>query len=90
MNSNGLLAAGALILAVGVVLIVVATAGNESGSAGGFVLIGPLPIVFGTGTSGGELAILSLLAGVLMIALLVVAASRLASLIHKGDEESDK
>ena len=59
-------------------------------SAGGFILIGPFPIVFGTGNNGEGLALLSVVLGVLMVALLFVMSFRLRSLTSKGQEETAK
>ncbi|MBI3859328.1 MAG: DUF131 domain-containing protein [Thaumarchaeota archaeon] len=50
--------------------------GNAGASGGGFILIGPFPVVFGSGRYGGTLAELSLVLGVLMVALLLLRARR--------------
>jgi uncharacterized membrane protein len=73
-----LLAGGLAIILVGMVLIVLGSASQGNGSTGGFVLIGPFPIVFGTGPGGGQLASLALALGLLMVALLLLLAWRLA------------
>ena len=67
---------GALLVVAGVALVAYGAAGQGNASAGGFILIGPFPIVFGTGSNGGELALLSVLLGVLMVVLLLVMALR--------------
>jgi uncharacterized membrane protein len=74
---NKVVVLGALLVAAGVVLVAYGAAGQGNASTGGFILIGPFPIVFGTGSNGGELALLSVLLGVLMVVLLLVMALRL-------------
>lgn len=78
MKMNSLLAAGLLAVLVGMAMVVIGSAGEGDLSAGGFVLIGPFPIVFGTGTNGGQLAALALAVGLLMLILLSVLAWRFA------------
>lgn len=68
---------GALLVVAGFALVAYGAAGQGNASAGGFILIGPFPIVFGTGSNGGELALLSVLLGALMVVLLLVMALRL-------------
>jgi uncharacterized membrane protein len=68
---------GVLLVVAGVALVACGVAGQGNASAGGFILVGPFPIVFGTGSNGGKLALLSVLLGVLMIVLLLVMALRL-------------
>jgi uncharacterized membrane protein len=87
---NRLLALGFLLVAAGIAVVAFGSAGEARGSIGGFVLIGPFPIVFGTGSGGGELALLSVLLGGLMILLLLLMSVRLRSLTRKGREETDK
>lgn len=60
---------GTLVIFLGFALIAVGAASQGNVSAGGFVLIGPFPIVFGTGASAGTLASLSIVLGVLMLLL---------------------
>jgi uncharacterized membrane protein len=74
---NKVLVLGALLVVAGVALVAYGAAGQGNASAGGFILIGPFPIVFGTGSNGGELALLSVLLGALMVVLLLVMALRL-------------
>jgi len=68
-----------LFLVVGVALIfvglVVVSASSVGGSAstGGFVLIGPIPIAFGSGTNGSLLSVLAVVLGIVMLALLFFA-----------------
>jgi uncharacterized membrane protein len=73
---NKVVVLGALLVVAGVALVAYGAAGQGNASAGGFILIGPFPIVFGTGSNGGELALLSVLLGVLMVVLLLVMALR--------------
>jgi uncharacterized protein (TIGR00304 family) len=62
-----LLAAGFAIIVAGMILLVVSAAGQGSVSAGGVVFIGPFPIVFGSGQNGGELALISVVIGAIMV-----------------------
>jgi uncharacterized membrane protein len=82
---NRLVTIGFLLVVVGVVVVILGASSEGSASAGGFILVGPFPIVFGTGTNGGELAILSVILGVIMVVLLVVMASRLRTSIREGE-----
>ena len=45
-----LLLLGLLLIAVGVCMVAVGTVSQAAPSVGGFVLVGPVPIVFGTGS----------------------------------------
>jgi len=76
---NKLLAIGLLAIVIGTVMVLLGSAEQGSVSTGGFILIGPFPIVFGTGTNGGQLAALALVVGLLMVVLLSVMAWRLVS-----------
>lgn len=87
---KGLFVVGFVLVVLGIALLAYGSAGQGSVSAGGFILIGPFPIVFGTGSNGGVLALISLLAGVVMVALLIVMAWRFRALTRKGSEETDK
>ena len=86
MKVNKFLALGLFLVVAGFFVIALGTSQQGSSSAGGFILIGPFPIVFGTGTNGGELALLSVILGVLMIVFLLVAGSRLLKLNREQDE----
>ena len=77
---NRLLATGILLIVAGIAVVLLGSASEGAVSMGGFVLIGPIPIVFGTGANGGQLATLALAAGVIMIAAFVILAWRLRSL----------
>ena len=80
MKMNRLLVAGLLIIIAGVAVLLLGSASQGGVSTGGFILIGPFPIVFGSGTNGGQLATLALAVGVLMIILVSVLAWRFRSL----------
>jgi len=58
---------GLALLFGGFALIAVGSFGGGNSSAGGFVLIGPIPILFGGGKYGGFLAILSVAGGLVML-----------------------
>lgn len=90
MTLNKLLVLGFLLVAAGIVLVAYGSVEQGNVSTGGFILIGPFPIVFGTGSNGGELALLSVLLGGLMVVLLLVMASRFRTLTHEGEEETNK
>jgi uncharacterized membrane protein len=72
-----LLAVGLLVILAGFVLVVAGSAGQGSLSAGGVVFIGPLPIAFGSGPGGATLALISVVIGSVMMALLLVWGWRL-------------
>lgn len=76
---NGLLFLGLSVIMVGMAFVVLGSADQGSVSTGGFILIGPFPIVFGTGPNGGQLATLALVVGLLMVALLSALAWWLTS-----------
>ncbi len=80
MSLNKLVVVGLLTILAGMALVILGSASQGTASTGGFVLIGPFPIVFGTGSSGGQLATLALIAGLVMVGLLLVLAWRLSSL----------
>lgn len=64
---------GFVIIVVGVVLVVLASAlGEGSVSAGGVIFIGPFPIVFGVGPDAAWLIVISLVIAVLVLGLFFV------------------
>jgi uncharacterized membrane protein len=70
---RGLILAGIVMMLVGMLLVISSSllySSQANISVGGFVLIGPVPIVFGNGQYGIVLGILSFVLGILMIALL--------------------
>ena len=64
-----LYAVGVALLFLGFAMIVLGSFTGSNASVGGFVLIGPIPIVFGSGKDAGLLAILSVAAGLITIAM---------------------
>jgi uncharacterized membrane protein len=72
-----LLVAGLLIFLLGLGLLLVGTLGQGSVSAGGVIFIGPFPIVFGSGPGGSTLALLSVMIGGVMVALVLIWGWRL-------------
>ena len=62
-----LYAVGVVLLFLGFALIVLGSLTGSNATVGGFVLIGPIPIVFGSGKDAGLLAILSVAAGLITI-----------------------
>ena len=61
--------AGLLIFLAGFGLLVVRAAAQGGASMGGVVFIGPVPVVFGSGSNGWPLALVSLVIGTVMVAL---------------------
>ena len=88
MNSGRLLWLGALLLTAGIVTLTTALTTSGNGSAGGFILVGPFPIVFGSGKNGDVLAWLSVVLGLMMIVLLFLISRRFVSLTHEGRPET--
>jgi uncharacterized membrane protein len=79
-----------VLILVGLVLVVVGSASLGNVSTGGVIFIGPIPIVFGSGTYGGVLALISLIAGVAMIALTYLYARWLRSRVtERASGETD-
>ena len=67
-----ILSLGFLLILVGLGLVVLGT-GTGSVSTGGVVFIGPIPIVFGSGPQGLDLALVSVvISGVMVVALLLM------------------
>jgi len=85
-----LLTLGLVLVVAGLAVMVAGSATAAGTSIGGFILIGPFPIVFGTGNNGEGLALLSVMLGVLMVALMFALSFRWRSLTSKGEEETDK
>lgn len=67
-----LLLAGLLILLLGFGLIIVGSATQGGASTGGAIFIGPFPIVFGSGPGGENLALVSVVIGAVMVALVML------------------
>jgi uncharacterized membrane protein len=64
-----LLAVGICVIVVGMVILLASVASQGQVSGGGVIFLGPFPIVFGSGPSGGLLALISLVIGGIMVAL---------------------
>jgi len=75
MNSARLVWLGFAIIFVGFVVVAVGAflAPSGSSSSGGFILIGPIPIVFGSGPNSGILAAVAVAITVMMIAVYLVS-----------------
>jgi uncharacterized membrane protein len=69
MNPARLAMVGVAIILVGVLVVALGTLLETGGSSssGGFVLIGPIPIVFGSGPNSGMLAWVGLAISVLVV-----------------------
>ena len=76
---NKLLATGIVLVLVGIALLSVGSPSGSNASAGGFILLGPFPIVFGTGSNGTQLAFVSVVAGVIMFVLLAMWTWRVSN-----------
>jgi uncharacterized membrane protein len=70
MNSGRLLWVGVAIILAGLLLVILGafTHPSSSSTIGGFVLIGPIPIVFGSGPNSGMFATAALVISVVMVA----------------------
>lgn len=90
MSLNRLFILGFLLVVAGIALVTFSALVQSNVSTGGFILIGPIPVVFGTGSNGWELAILSVLAGGVMVLLLLVMAARARALTSEGRGEINK
>jgi uncharacterized membrane protein len=71
MNPARLALLGMAIILVGIIVVAFGalTASGGASSSGGFILIGPFPIVFGNGPNSGMLATAGLVITVAMVAL---------------------
>ena len=73
----GFLLLGLALVFVGIaVLVVVSIVLGRSGSVGGIILIGPIPLVFGSGPDAGWLIVISLILTVASIALFLIMNKR--------------
>jgi len=73
----GLLLVGLALLFIGIVVLVVASIVlGGSGSVGGVILIGPIPIVFGAGPNSTWLIIVSIILALLSVALFILMSRR--------------
>lgn len=92
MDAAKLMPIGFALTLVGffVVAVGAATGGGGSGSAGGFVLIGPVPIIFGSGPNSGTLVEVGALLTVVMVAVYLAAFLAWRSRVRRArDEESE-
>jgi uncharacterized membrane protein len=73
----GFLLLGIVLVFVGIAVLVVASIVlGESGSVGGIILIGPIPIVFGSGPDAAWLIVISLILSVASIILFLIMNKR--------------
>jgi uncharacterized membrane protein len=75
MNSARLALAGLLIIFLGFAVVAVGAFSGAGGSSstGGFILIGPIPIIFGSGPNSGALASIAVAISVGMIVVYLVS-----------------
>ncbi len=74
MNGPRLMLLGMGMIFIGFVVVLIgALSGGGSTSTGGFILIGPIPIFFGSGQNSGDLATLGLVVTVVMVVVYLVA-----------------
>jgi uncharacterized membrane protein len=76
MDTSRLLPLGVFIILIGFFVLVAGTfasAGGGPTSSGGFILIGPFPIVFGNGPDSGTLATVGLVITAAMVAVYLVS-----------------
>ncbi len=75
MNPARLAFVGLAIIFVGFVVVALGTFAGQSGSgsSAGFILIGPIPIVFGSGPNSGVLAVAAMVITVAMVALYLLS-----------------
>ncbi len=78
---NILLLGFALVFIGIIVLVVGAVLSGGSGSVGGVVFIGPIPIVFGAGPDSNWLIIISIIIAVVMFALFFIFSRRTRRII---------
>ena len=72
-----LLIIGLVIVLIGMALLLVGSMEGGNVSTGGFVLIGPFPMVFGSGTNGSQLALLAVVTGIVILVLVFTFAGRI-------------
>ena len=63
---------GFLLIVLGVATVLVGSS-SSSLTVGGVILIGPLPIVFGTGPGSGLIMVVSLIAAILMVLVVYIS-----------------
>ncbi|MEM3565601.1 MAG: DUF131 domain-containing protein [Candidatus Bathyarchaeia archaeon] len=69
---------GFFIILTGIMIMVAAALlfGEGTGSVGGFILIGPFPIVFGTGPEATWLALFAIILGILSVTFFFILLRR--------------
>jgi uncharacterized membrane protein len=69
MNSTNLASLGVLIIFAGFLVVILGAflGSGGSSSSGGFILIGPIPIVFGSGPNSSTLASVALAISAVMV-----------------------
>jgi uncharacterized membrane protein len=73
----GFLLLGIVLVFVGIAVLVIASIVlGGSGSVGGIILIGPIPIVFGSGPDAGWLIAISVILTVVSVALFLIMNKR--------------
>ena len=80
---------GLSVILFGFTLIIVGSVTQGSASAGGVIFIGPFPIVFGSGPNGSSLALVSVVIGGVMIALVILWGWRMAGKKNGGTGAAD-
>jgi uncharacterized membrane protein len=75
MNPAGLTWVGVVLIFVGFLVVALGASVGSGGSSssGGFILIGPIPIVFGNGPGSGMLATVALVITVAMVAIYLLS-----------------
>ncbi len=75
MNSTNLASLGVLIIFAGFIVVIIGAVLGAGGStsSGGFILIGPIPIVFGSGPNSSALASVALAISAVMVAVYIVS-----------------
>jgi uncharacterized membrane protein len=75
MNASKLMLLGVAMIFIGFIVVAAGalTGTGGSGSTGGFILIGPIPIFFGSGPESGTLAVLGVVITVVMLAVYIFA-----------------
>ena len=68
-----------MVIFVGMAILIAGSADTGSTSTGGFVIIGPVPIVFGSGPNGTMLGLLAVAMGAVLVVLLFLFAKRVRS-----------
>jgi uncharacterized membrane protein len=88
MNPARLGYLGVAIIFVGFAVVALGTFVGPSGSSssGGFILVGPIPIVFGSGPNSGMLAAVALVITVAMVALYLLSVFSWRSGRRRGAE----